>query len=175
MTPTACPPARPPDCPHVLVVGDAMVDRYIIGETHRISPEAPVPVVCAGREEMRAGGAANVAANVVGLGTRCSLLTVCGDDAAGADLARLMAEHGVALDVVVEAGQRTTQKTRLISGVQQIARIDQDGTAGAAARAELARRFEDRLEGVQAVIFSDYDKGALADLPAAAAPAAPKA
>lgn len=151
--------------PHVLVVGDAMIDRYIIGETHRISPEAPVPVVRAGREEMRAGGAANVAANVAGLGPRCSLLTICGDDAAGADLARLMADHGVALDAVVEAGQRTTQKTRLISGVQQIARIDQDGTAGAAARAELADRFEQSLGGVCAVIFSDYDKGTLADLP----------
>jgi len=155
-----------PKRPHVLVVGDAMIDRYIIGETHRISPEAPVPVVRAGREEMRAGGAANVAANVAGLGPRCSLLTICGDDAAGEDLARLMAQHGVVLDRVVEPGQRTTQKTRLISGVQQIARIDQDGTAGATARAELARRFEASLDGVRAVIFSDYDKGTLADLPA---------
>jgi D-beta-D-heptose 7-phosphate kinase / D-beta-D-heptose 1-phosphate adenosyltransferase len=153
-----------PERPHVLVVGDAMIDRYIIGETHRISPEAPVPVVRAGREEMRAGGAANVAANVANLGPLCSLLTICGDDGAGADLARLMAQHGVALDAVVEAGQRTTQKTRLISGVQQIARIDHDGAASAAARAELARRFEASLEGVCAVIFSDYDKGALADL-----------
>lgn len=155
----------PADRPHVLVVGDAMIDRYIIGETHRISPEAPVPVVRAGREEVRAGGAANVAANVAGLGPRCSLLTICGDDAAGADLARLMADHGVALDAVVEAGQRTTQKTRLISGVQQIARIDQDSTAGPAARADLANRFERSLDGVCAVIFSDYDKGTLADLP----------
>lgn len=158
--------AASPNRPHILVVGDAMIDRYIIGETHRISPEAPVPVVRAGREEMRAGGGANVAANVAALGPRCSLLTICGDDPAGDDLARLMAMHGVALDCVVERGQRTTQKTRLISGVQQIARIDQDGTAGDAARAELARRFEARLDGVRAVIFSDYDKGVLADLPA---------
>ena len=143
-----------------------MIDRYIIGETHRISPEAPVPVVQAGREEARAGGAANVAANVAALGPQCSLLTICGNDAAGEDLARLMGVHGVALDCVVEIGQRTTQKTRLISGVQQIARIDQDGSAGNAARAELARRFEAGLGGVCAVIFSDYDKGALADLPA---------
>jgi D-beta-D-heptose 7-phosphate kinase/D-beta-D-heptose 1-phosphate adenosyltransferase len=148
-----------------LVVGDVMIDRYIIGETHRISPEAPVPVVQAGREELRAGGAANVAANVAALGPRCSLLTICGDDPAGQDLARLMATHSVELDCVLESGQRTTQKTRLISGVQQIARIDQDGSAGNAARAELARRFEAGLDGVRAVIFSDYDKGVLADLP----------
>ncbi|WP_448662043.1 D-glycero-beta-D-manno-heptose 1-phosphate adenylyltransferase [Sphingomonas sp. CJ20] len=152
--------------PHVLVVGDAMIDRYIIGDTSRISPEAPVPVVKAGREEMRAGGAANVAANVAGLGPRCSLLTIRGDDGAGEDLAGLMAAHGVAFDGVIDPGQRTTQKTRLISGVQQIARIDQDGGASDAARQELARRFEASLDGVAAVIFSDYDKGALADLPA---------
>ncbi|EIZ77183.1 cytidyltransferase-related domain protein [Novosphingobium sp. Rr 2-17] len=158
--------APSPNRPHILVVGDAMIDRYIIGETYRISPEAPVPVVRAGREEMRAGGSANVAANVAALGPRCSLLTICGDDPAGEDLARLMSMHGVALDCVVERGQRTTEKTRLISGVQQIARIDQDGAAGDASRAELARRFEALLDGVRAVIFSDYDKGVLADLPA---------
>lgn len=152
--------------PHILVVGDAMVDRYIIGETSRISPEAPVPVVRAGREEMRAGGAANVAANVAALGPRSSLLTILGDDGGGRDLATLMAARGVALDCVIDKGQRTTQKTRLISGVQQIARIDHDGSVSDAARAELVRRFEARLEGVCAVIFSDYDKGALTDLPA---------
>lgn len=156
----------PPARPHILVVGDAMIDRYIIGETSRISPEAPVPVVRAGREDMRAGGAANVAANVAGLGQPCRLLTIYGDDAAGGDLVRLTALHGVALDGVIDPGQRTTQKTRLISGVQQIARIDQDGAASTAARQELARRFERSLDGVAAVIFSDYDKGALADLPA---------
>lgn len=154
-----------PSAPHILVVGDAMIDRYITGASTRISPEAPVPVVKAGSEEMRAGGAANVAANVSGLGARCSLLTVCGDDPAGEELIALMAGHGVAIDPVIEAGGRTTQKTRLISGVQQIARIDHDGHVGAAARAELARRFAGCLDGVSAVIFSDYDKGALSDLP----------
>lgn len=152
--------------PHILVVGDVMIDRYIIGETSRISPEAPVPVVMAGREDMRGGGAANVAANVRSLGARSSLLTICGDDGSGRDLVTLMAANDVDLDCVIEAGQRTTQKTRLISGVQQIARIDYDAAVGDAARGELARRFEARLEGVRAVIFSDYDKGTLADLPA---------
>lgn len=150
---------------HILVVGDSMVDRYIIGETTRISPEAPVPVVKAGREEMRAGGAANVAANAAGLGARSSLLTIVGDDGGGRDLTGLMATHGVALDCVIDVGRRTTQKTRLISGVQQIARIDHDGSVSDTARAELARRFEARLDGVSAVIFSDYDKGALSNLP----------
>lgn len=164
-----------PAAGHILVVGDAMIDRYIIGETHRISPEAPVPVVQAGREDIRAGGAANVAANVRALGARCTLLTVCGDDAAGLDLLRLMDGHGVVSDCVVDAGQRTTQKTRLLSGAQQIARIDHDGRASEKARTELARQLDAHLaartdaargDEVRAVIFSDYDKGALADLPA---------
>ncbi|WP_010216362.1 D-glycero-beta-D-manno-heptose 1-phosphate adenylyltransferase [Sphingomonas sp. PAMC 26621] len=154
-----------PPRPDILVVGDAMIDRYIIGETSRISPEAPVPIVQASREDVRAGGAANVAANVQALGGGCCLLTVCGGDSGGEDLVRLMARHGVTLDRVIDLGQRTTQKTRLISGVQQIARIDHDGGVSDAARTELARRFEARLDGCRAVIFSDYDKGTLADLP----------
>ncbi len=154
-----------PTRPDILVVGDAMIDRYIIGETSRISPEAPVPIVQASREEVRAGGAANVAANVEALGGRCCLLTVCGGDSGGEELARLMARHAVTLERVIDLGQRTTQKTRLISGVQQIARIDHDGGVSDTARAELARRFEARLDGCHAVIFSDYDKGTLSDLP----------
>jgi D-beta-D-heptose 7-phosphate kinase/D-beta-D-heptose 1-phosphate adenosyltransferase len=151
--------------PSILVVGDAMVDRYIIGETTRISPEAPVPVIRAAREDIRPGGAANVAANVVALGQRCALLTICGDDAAGQELGRMMEHCKVVLDCVLDPGRHTTQKTRVISGVQQIARIDHDGSVGDAARRELARRYEARLDGVRAVILSDYDKGALTDLP----------
>lgn len=151
--------------PHILVVGDVMIDRYILGETSRISPEAPIPIVAASREEMRAGGAANVAANVRALGPKSSLLTICGDDSAADDLVALMAEHGVDLHCVVDQGQRTTEKTRLISGGQHIARIDHDGAVSDAATAELARRFEVMLGTVDAVVFSDYGKGALSDLP----------
>jgi D-beta-D-heptose 7-phosphate kinase / D-beta-D-heptose 1-phosphate adenosyltransferase len=154
-----------PSAPHILVVGDAMIDRYITGASTRISPEAPVPVVKAGFEESRAGGAANVAAGVCALGARCSLLTVVGDDLAGEELVALMAGQGVDVEAVIERGARTTQKTRLISGVQQIARIDHDGDVSEASRAELARRFAALLDGVSAVIFSDYDKGALSNLP----------
>ncbi len=154
-----------PAGPRILVVGDVIIDRYIFGDTTRISPEAPVPVVRAGAEEIRAGGAANVAANVRALGVECRLLTICGDDGAAGDLRGLMARHGVTFDCVHDRGQRTTQKIRLISGVQQIARIDHDGTVTAAARAGLAERFGEMLDGIQAVIFSDYAKGVLSDLP----------
>lgn len=151
--------------PAILIVGDTMVDRYIIGEASRLSPEAPVPVMRAAREESRPGGAANVAANVAALGQRCVLLTVSGDDAAGDDLARMMKERKVALDRVIDPGRPTTQKTRVVSGVQQIARIDHDGHASETAQAELVRRFEAQIDGVRAVIFSDYDMGVLHQLP----------
>ncbi|AWB47212.1 D-glycero-beta-D-manno-heptose 1-phosphate adenylyltransferase [Gemmobacter aquarius] len=151
--------------PLILVVGDVMIDRYIFGDTTRISPEAPVPVVRAGAEEIRAGGAANVAANVAALGVACRLLTICGDDGAAVELNGLMARQGVTLDCVTDKGQRTTEKIRLISGVQQIARIDHDCTVTDAARATLAARFEALLDGVGAVIFSDYAKGVLTALP----------
>uniref|UniRef100_UPI0038B9B503 D-glycero-beta-D-manno-heptose 1-phosphate adenylyltransferase n=1 Tax=Novosphingobium sp. TaxID=1874826 RepID=UPI0038B9B503 len=120
----------------------------------------------ASREEVRAGGAANVAANVQALGVACTLLTVSGDDEAGDDLAGLMRAQGVTLDRVIDHGQHTTQKTRLISGTQQIARIDHDGSTSTMARSVLAKRFAESLDGVSAVIFSDYDKGVLAELPA---------
>lgn len=151
--------------PCILVVGDVMIDRYIAGETSRISPEAPVPIVRAEFEDCRPGGAANVAANLSALGAATRLLTVCGDDASGNDLANLMADHRVELIAIPDLGQRTTQKIRLISDGQQIARIDYDGAVSEAARAELAQCFEESLEGVSAVVFSDYDKGTLADLP----------
>ena len=106
-----------------------------------------------------------MAAGVCALGARCSLLTVVGDDLAGEELVALMAGQGVDVEAVIERGARTTQKTRLISGVQQIARIDHDGDVSEASRAELARRFAALLDGVSAVIFSDYDKGALSNLP----------
>ncbi|MCC6380567.1 MAG: hypothetical protein IT519_17255, partial [Burkholderiales bacterium] len=75
----------------VLVVGDVMLDRYWFGEVERISPEAPVPVVHVARTEERPGGAANVARNVAALGAKASLLSVVGDDEAGAALERLVA------------------------------------------------------------------------------------
>lgn len=151
--------------PRILTVGDVMVDRYITGGVTRISPEAPVPVLAAERETMRAGGAANVAANVVAMGGSCRLLGVAGKDAGHDDLRTLMAAAGVDLDLVIDPNQRTTEKIRLVSGAQQIARFDRDGSVGPAALDTLLQWFEAAVGDMDLVLFSDYAKGALAHLP----------
>ena len=148
---------------HILVVGDVMLDRYLLGDVTRISPEAPVPVLRTVREDMRPGGAANVAANVAAMGGRCTLLGVVGADAAAVDVARLVAAHGVEAALVTDAGQATTQKTRLVAGTQQIVRFDTDASVSEAARAALLAAFTAALPGADLVILSDYAKGCLPD------------
>ncbi len=98
----------------VLVVGDAMLDRYIYGSVDRISPEAPVPVVRVTREEERIGAAANVAYNVVTLGAQASLLTVVGDDEASRKLEALVAKTGIKPHFGRDARLQTTVKLRVI-------------------------------------------------------------
>ena len=110
-----------------MVVGDIMLDRYLIGDTERLSPEAPVPVVTVRERHSALGGAANVAANVVALGARCLLVGAVGDDVDGAAIrqelavARLEDRH-----VLTVAGRPTTSKTRIIARSQQIVRIDDE-------------------------------------------------
>ena len=148
----------------ILVVGDVMLDRYLLGEVTRISPEAPVPVLRTVREETRPGGAANVAANVAAMGARCTLLGVVGADAAAAEVERLVAAHGAHAALVADPTQATTQKTRLVAGSQQIVRFDTDASVTDAARARLLAAFEAALPGADLVILSDYAKGSLAEV-----------
>src|SRR3990167_11409579 len=108
----------------VLVVGDAMLDRYWHGAVDRISPEAPVPVVKVTREEERIGAAANVAYNVATLGARASFLGVVGDDEPGHRLEALLRETGIATHLKRDAGLRTTVKLRVIGRHQQLLRMD---------------------------------------------------
>ena len=114
----------------VLVVGDLMLDRYLWGDTARISPEAPVPVIEAREESHRLGGAANVAHNVRALGGEAMLVGVIGNDASGTDLRALLGERAIALDgLVIDAARRTTSKTRVLARHQQIVRIDREDPA----------------------------------------------
>ncbi|MDQ5914131.1 MAG: D-glycero-beta-D-manno-heptose-7-phosphate kinase, partial [Pseudomonadota bacterium] len=107
----------------LLVVGDVMLDRYWFGDVSRISPEAPVPVVKVERSEERPGGAANVARNAAALGARVALLSVVGDDEAGATLGRLMANENVQSSLHLDAAISTTVKLRVIGRQQQLLRI----------------------------------------------------
>ncbi|MFB6240986.1 MAG: PfkB family carbohydrate kinase, partial [Gemmatimonadota bacterium] len=121
----------------VLVVGDAMLDRYMHGDVVRISPEAPVPVVRLEGTDAAPGGAGNVAAGVAALGARTRLVAAVGDDDAGRTLGRLLDDAGVETSNLVVAGDRhTTVKTRVIGRGRQMLRVDRESrsrVAGGAA------------------------------------------
>src|SRR5688572_30264264 len=109
----------------ILVVGDAMLDKFIVGRVTRISPEAPVPVVAFDHEMHRLGGAANVAHNIVALGGRATLVAVTGQDDAAAMLAQSCRESGIAPSLVGDPTRFTTTKVRIVTErKQQVARID---------------------------------------------------
>jgi len=148
----------------VLVVGDVMLDRYWFGDAHRISPEAPVPVVRIERSEERPGGAANVARNVAALGAPATLLSVTGADEAGAALARLLAGAGVRTSFHTDPGLPTTVKLRVIGRQQQLLRIDFETTPSHEVLAGKLADFERLLPDADVLILSDYGKGGLAHI-----------
>jgi rfaE bifunctional protein kinase chain/domain len=147
----------------VLVVGDSMLDRYWEGRVDRISPEAPVPVLQVTREFSRAGGAANVALNLAALGADVSLLTLVGDDEAGASLKRLLEQGGVKLHAVGGSRHRTTQKIRCVAQRHQLLRTDFEEQAGPESVELLDAAFAEVLPARGVVVLSDYAKGALRD------------
>jgi rfaE bifunctional protein kinase chain/domain len=145
----------------VLVVGDAMLDRYWFGAVERISPEAPVPVVLVQREEERLGGAANVALNVRHLGAQATLLTVMGDDEPARALVRLLDEQGIGRVLGQDAALRTTIKLRVVGRSQQLLRVDFEKRPDHELLAQMLGDFERVLPEHDAVLFSDYGKGGL--------------
>ncbi|MBI2771578.1 MAG: D-glycero-beta-D-manno-heptose-7-phosphate kinase [Burkholderiales bacterium] len=148
----------------VLVVGDAMLDRYWYGAVDRISPEAPVPVVKVTREEERIGAAANVAYNVVTLGAQASFLGVVGDDEPGHKLEALLRETGIAAHLKRDPGLKTTVKLRVIGRHQQLLRMDFENEPDHEALASQTEAFAALFPQHQAVLFSDYGKGGLAHI-----------
>lgn len=148
---------------HIVVLGDLMLDRYIWGDVERISPEAPVPVVCTRHRSEQPGGAANVAMNITGLGARATLLGFCGEDAEGRSLETLLRESGIEPSIVAIPSHPTTSKLRIIGSRQQMLRLDTEQTDGFSvdAYATLLRQFESSLDSADAVILSDYAKGVL--------------
>ena len=148
----------------VLVVGDAMLDRYWFGAVDRISPEAPVPVVRVTREEERIGAAANVAYNIVTLGAKASLLTVVGDDEASHKLEALVAQTGIEPHFGRDVRLKTTVKLRVIGRQQQLIRLDFENTPQTEILASQSAVFLQLLPSHQAVLFSDYGKGGLAHI-----------
>ncbi len=149
----------------VLVVGDVMVDTYVLGKVNRVSPEAPVPIVSLDKIEERLGGAANVALNIVALGANPIVCSVVGNDDAGKSLVKLLHDSGVSHEgLIFSEIRKTTVKTRVIGNNQHLLRIDAEQTHDIDANdsEQLVNRIKALLhKGVDAIIFEDYNKGVL--------------
>ena len=150
----------------VLVVGDVMLDQYVWGEVERISPEAPVPVVRATLRDERPGGAANVAMNLANLGATVTLMGLAGGDAEQQRLESLLAERGIEPCFVTTPNAPTTTKLRVLSGHQQIMRLDTESRSQVSGEAyeQLLQRASAALPEAAVVVLSDYAKGALSEV-----------
>jgi D-beta-D-heptose 7-phosphate kinase/D-beta-D-heptose 1-phosphate adenosyltransferase len=150
---------------NVLVIGDAMLDVYVLGSVDRISPEAPVPVVRQTRVKEMGGGGANVAANIVGLGGTAHLIACAGRDAEGQRLAAALSAAGVSFDLIDLGGRPTTVKTRFFAGQHQLLRVDKEEASRLSPASEEAviRAIGKRISWARLVIVSDYGKGMLTD------------
>ena len=149
----------------VLIVGDAMLDRYWFGAVDRISPEAPVPVVRVTREEERLGGAANVALNVKTLSAQATLLTVVGDDEPARKLRQLLEQQGVTALLGSDPQLYTIVKLRVIGRSQQLIRIDFENQPDHEVLSGMLSDYERVLPNHDVVLFSDYGKGGLTHIP----------
>jgi rfaE bifunctional protein kinase chain/domain len=149
----------------VLVVGDAMLDRYLFGDVERISPEAPVPVVRVTREEARLGGAANVALNVKSVGAHATLITVVGSDEPAGRLRQLLQDKGVEAILGKDPNLYTCVKLRVIGRAQQLVRVDFENQPDHEILADMLTDYARVVPQHDAVLFSDYGKGGLAHIP----------
>ncbi|MCS7215116.1 MAG: D-glycero-beta-D-manno-heptose-7-phosphate kinase [Thermodesulfovibrio sp.] len=149
----------------ILVIGDVILDRYIFGKVMRISPEAPVPVVEVYEEQYRLGGAANVANNIIALGGKVYLCGIIGKGSAGRIVRDLLTEKGIQQDFIFEDIRRTTVKTRIIGGNQQIVRFDIEDRKRLEGKAKeiFLSMIKNGLNNFDAVIVSDYKKGVVSE------------
>lgn len=152
----------------VIVIGDAMLDRYVDGSVHRISPEAPIPVLQVSADRSVAGGAANTALNIAALGASTTLIAAWGQDEAGRELERLLEKAGVAAVRIERGSAATIEKLRVVAGQQQIVRVDREDTTQLDPRGAgdvltaLEAALGDGAEPV-ALVLSDYAKGMLGE------------
>lgn len=145
----------------VLVIGDVMLDQYFHGQTNRISPEAPVPVVQIKKEEVRAGGAANVAVNIAELGGYVDLIGAVGEDEAAKKLKSKLLESAVKPTFIVHSVAPTITKLRVLSRHQQLLRLDFEDQSMDIDEAELLAQIEKKLDQIKIIVLSDYKKGVL--------------
>ena len=150
----------------IAVIGDVMIDRYLSGRVDRISPEAPVPILLHGHDRAVAGGAANVAVNIVALGCEVRLVGAVGNDQDADDLKTILDGTGVSPALLVtDRGRPTTSKTRVVSGRQQFFRIDREfpGRLSSEAEEDLIEAAGAAIAEAEIVVLSDYAKGVFSD------------
>ena len=146
----------------VLVVGDCMLDHYLWGDVHRISPEAPVPVVKIERDTYRLGGACNVALNLKSLGAQVELMGPMGKDAAGLQMQQLLKDAAITVDAAnFREALTSVVKSRVIARNQQLCRLDRDTILEETATAYFEEILEQKVKNADAVLVSDYAKGAV--------------
>jgi D-beta-D-heptose 7-phosphate kinase/D-beta-D-heptose 1-phosphate adenosyltransferase len=153
------------------VLGDLMLDRYLWGESARLSPEAPVPVVELEKQDEFPGGAGNVAANLAALGALVEVFGVTGaekggEDEAGRALRACLRRAGISdRGVIADAERVTTVKTRIIAGHQQVVRVDRERKDALSRGVEdkVFRKFADSMKKLDGLVLSDYDKGVISD------------
>jgi rfaE bifunctional protein kinase chain/domain len=148
----------------ILILGDIMLDEYLFGSVNRISPEAPVPVVEVSSDKFLLGGAANVAANIRQLGDEPILLGLVGEDEASIKLSQLLKSKNISSSYLInDKSRQTTIKTRVIANSQQVVRADREHTHEMDDDTErkVLARFSDVVDGLSAVIISDYGKGTI--------------
>ena len=151
----------------VAIIGDVMVDAYVKGKVHRMSPEAPVPVLLLDKEEARLGGAANVALNLKAMGAEVYICSVIGTDTAAKELLSMLDQHHIERsEIIGDETRKTTVKTRVLSGTQHLLRIDQEDIReiNDSIQEALIDSVKNRIDqGLDAIIFEDYNKGVLTE------------
>ena len=150
---------------NILVVGDLMLDYYWSGQTTRVSPEAPVPIVKVAKKEGRAGGAGNVALNIASLAAEVTLLGIVGDDKEANELQALLETKSVNCDFIKSRNTPTACKLRIVAQHQQLIRLDFEEDLIDFDYSELLAHYKTALTGSDVVIFSDYAKGVLTHIP----------
>ena len=153
---------------NVMIIGDVMIDSYLVGNIERISPEAPVPIISANNKENRLGGAANVALNIKALEATPIICTVIGDDEYGQIFTNLLNNRNITNEgVITSKNRKTTSKTRVISQGQHLLRIDDEicSNLDKNDEKELIERIIYILnsKNVDVIVFEDYDKGVITD------------
>ncbi|MDN5287054.1 MAG: rfaE1 [Mucilaginibacter sp.] len=148
--------------PAILVIGDLMIDHYIVGSASRLSPEAPVPIVNVKNESVTLGGAGNVVQNLVALGAKVTVAGIIGNDTAGTQIIEILTNEGVETHTIIKDDSRpTTVKTRVLAGSHQLVRIDRETTdeVSAVIADELINKLSGYMAKADIVLLSDYNKG----------------